>query len=56
MKKAVLLNELPRNDLSAPIRRSPSSADQNDGISDGIEAIHTILSDQGKRSIPSHCD
>jgi hypothetical protein len=29
----------------ALIRRSPSLADQNDGISDGIEAIHTTLSD-----------
>jgi hypothetical protein len=27
----------------ASIRRRPSPADQNDGISDGIEAIHISL-------------
>jgi hypothetical protein len=30
--------------LFARIRRRPSPADQNDGISDGIESIHTPLS------------
>jgi hypothetical protein len=52
----MLLEEWAVKDPSAVIRRSPSPADQNDGISDGIEAIHISLSTYDKRLIPFCCD